>query len=202
VEEHVGAGGPFGQVPATGGGAEIDLDGVWGEVGPFIGIARGKLQDALVAGARPVPCRLGTSITTIDEDDRQASVRFTDGSTGDYDLVVGADGIRSTVRELVFGGVEPTFAGQVAWRSVAPIVLPGSPSVQFWLGEGCFFGLCSVGDSRTYGFGYATHDVGHDPIEGRLGRLRERFAAMRMWTFPIRHATTPLSGRSLGGRGT
>jgi FAD-dependent urate hydroxylase len=48
--------------------------------------------------------------------------------------------------------------------------------VQFWLGEGCFFGLCSVGDGWTYGFGNLTHPREHDPVEGRLERLRARFA--------------------------
>jgi len=155
---------------------DIDLEEVWSDVGPFVGIARSRLQEALVGGARGVPCRLGSSITEIDQDDRQVSVGFTDGSTRDYDLVVGADGIRSTVRALVFGAVEPTFAGQVAWRSVAPFTLPGSPSVQFWLGDGCFFGLCSVGDAHTYGFGYVAQEQRRDPLEGRLGRLREQFA--------------------------
>jgi 2-polyprenyl-6-methoxyphenol hydroxylase-like FAD-dependent oxidoreductase len=154
----------------------IDLDGVWGGVGPLVGIARARLQDVLVAGAQLVPCRLGTSIVSIGEAADGVSVRFTDGSAGDYDLVVGADGIRSAVRALVFGPVEPAFAGHISWRSVAPMRLPGPPSVQFWLGDRCFFGLCPVGDDRTYGFGHVTQERRYDPVEGRLGRLRERFA--------------------------
>jgi 2-polyprenyl-6-methoxyphenol hydroxylase-like FAD-dependent oxidoreductase len=155
---------------------QIDLDSAWGTVGPLVGITRARLQDVLVAGVQPVPCRLGTSITSIGETADRVSVRFTDGSAGDYDLVVGADGIRSAVRALVFGPVEPAFAGHISWRSVAPIQLPGPPSIQFWLGDRCFFGLCPVGDNRTYGFGHVTQERRYDPVEGRLGRLRERFA--------------------------
>lgn len=154
----------------------IDLDGVWGGVGPLVGIARARLQDVLVAGAQLVPCRLGTSIVSISEAANGVSVRFTDGSTGDYDLLVGADGIRSAVRALVFGPVEPTFAGHISWRSVAPTRVHGTPSVQFWLGDRCFFGLCPVGGDRTYGFGHVTQERRYDPVEGRLGRLRECFA--------------------------
>lgn len=154
----------------------IDLDSVWGGVGPLVGISRARLQDVLVAGAQPVPCRLGTSITSIGETAGGVSVRFTDGSAGDYDLVVGADGIGSAVRALVFGPVEPAFAGHISWRSLAPMRLPGPPSIQFWLGDGCFFGLCPVGDDRTYGFGHVAQERRYDPVEGRLGRLRERFA--------------------------
>jgi 2-polyprenyl-6-methoxyphenol hydroxylase-like FAD-dependent oxidoreductase len=155
---------------------QIDLDSVWGDVGPLVGIARGRLQDVLVAGAQPVLCRLGTSVTSIGETAAGVSVSFTDGSAGDYGLVVGADGIRSAVRALVFGPVEPTFGGHISWRSVVPMRLPGLPSVQFWLGDRCFFGLCPVGDDRTYGFGHVTKERRYDPVEGRLGRLRERFA--------------------------
>jgi 2-polyprenyl-6-methoxyphenol hydroxylase-like FAD-dependent oxidoreductase len=48
-------------------------------------------------------------------------------------------------------------------------------SVQFWLGDGCFFGLCPVADGRTYGFGNVTTAWVHDPLSGRLQRLRDRF---------------------------
>jgi 2-polyprenyl-6-methoxyphenol hydroxylase-like FAD-dependent oxidoreductase len=157
--------------------SETDLEELWGEVGPCVGIARASLQQVLVRGAAATPYRLGTSVTSLVEDDRRVSVTFTDGSTGDYDLVVGADGIHSVVRDLTMGKVVPTFAGQIVWRSLAPMRLPGTPSVQFWLGDGCFFGMCPAGDGRTYGFGNTAHQRHHDPVEGRLGRLRGRFAA-------------------------
>lgn len=156
--------------------AAIDLDDMWRDVGPFVGIARARLQDVLVRATAAVPCRLATSVAAITQDDRKVSVTFTDGTQGAYDLAVGADGIRSTVRELAFGEVEPVFAGQIVWRSLAPITLPGPPSVEFWLGEGCFFGLCRVGGGQTYGFGNVTHPRQHDPVEGRRQRVQSRFA--------------------------
>jgi 2-polyprenyl-6-methoxyphenol hydroxylase-like FAD-dependent oxidoreductase len=45
-----------------------------------------------------------------------------------------------------------------------------------WLGDGCFFGICSVGGAHTYGFGNVSRARRHDPVEGRLDRLREQFA--------------------------
>jgi len=155
---------------------EIDLREVWRDVGPFVGTARARLQDALVAGAAGIPCRMGTSVSAIELSSDHVKVDFTDGTTAAYDLVVGADGIRSRVRHLVFGEVKPTFAGQISWRSIAPVELPGRPSVQFWLGNRCFFGLCSVGEGRTYGFGYLSSDRARDPEAGRLRRLRRRFS--------------------------
>ncbi len=155
---------------------EINLDELWGEVGPLVGIARARLQDVLVGGTRAVPSRLGISITSIRESADRVEVRFTDDSSGCYDLVVGADGIHSKVRDLVFGRIEPTFAGHISWRSVAPFQLPGPPSIQFWLGDRRFFGLCSIGADHTYGFGHLTQERQHDPEDGRLQRLRRRFA--------------------------
>lgn len=50
-------------------------------------------------------------------------------------------------------------------------------SLQFLLGDGCFFGLCPVGGGRTYGFGNSTEPRFRDALRGRLERLRNRFAA-------------------------
>jgi FAD-dependent urate hydroxylase len=156
---------------------ETDLKGLWRDVGPFIGIARPALQRVLLAGAAAVPSRLGTSILSLTQAEHRVSVEFSDGSAGDYDLVVGADGISSTVRALTLNGAPPVYAGQMAWRSLAPIRPRGLTKLQFLLGEGCFFGLCPVGDGQTYGFGNVTVPHFHEVGEGRRGRLRERFAA-------------------------
>ncbi len=156
---------------------EIDLEGLWGDVGPFIGVERTKLQQVLLAGAATVPSRLGTSIISLTQDEHRVSVEFSDGSAGDYDLVVGADGIASIVRKLTLSEAPPVYAGQIAWRSVAPIRPRGLTKLQFLLGEGCFFGLCPVGNGQTYGFGNVTELHFHDAVQGRLERLRERFAA-------------------------
>ena len=156
---------------------ETDLEGLWGKVGPFIGIARTKLQHVLLAGAAAVPSRLGTSVISVAQDEQCVSVGCSDGSTGDYDLVIGADGIASTVRKLTLSLAPPVYAGQMTWRSLAPIRPRGLTTLQFLLGDGCFFGLCPVGNGQTYGFGNVTEPRLHDAVQGRLARLRERFAA-------------------------
>jgi len=155
---------------------EIDLEVLWGDVGPFIGIERIKLQAALRSAAEGTPCRLGTRVTAVNQSNGQVGVDFSDRSNGDYDLVVGADGISSTLRQLSLSATPPVYGGQMAWRGIAPIRPGGLTSLQFWLGDGCFFGLCPVGDGRTYGFGNATEQRVQDPVQGRLGRLRNRFA--------------------------
>ena len=153
-----------------------DLEALWGAVGPFIGIERSKLQASLLAGAAAVSCRLGIWITALAQDDHGVSVACNDGNTGHYDVVVGADGIASTVRRLALGAASPVYSGQMTWRSVAPLHPGKLEGVQFWLGDACFFGLCPVGGGRTYGFGNVTAPHVHDPVPGRCERLRRHFA--------------------------
>src|SRR5215471_1903964 len=100
--------------------SETDLVIPWAETGPFIGIERPRLHRALLEGTE-LPCRLATSITSLIQNARGVSVEFTDRTTGEYDLVVGADGIRSTVRKLALNVTPPVYGGQMVWRSIARV---------------------------------------------------------------------------------
>jgi FAD-dependent urate hydroxylase len=158
--------------------SDTDLTAVWGEVGPCIGIVRPRLHSALQQGVADVPCRLGTSVTSLMQDDRSVTVAFSDGTSGAYDLVVGADGIRSTVRALTLRPTPPTYLGAMNWRSVAQIRPAGLESaLQMHMDDGLIFGLVTMGDGRTYSFAISIEPQFHDPVEGRLERLRVRFAA-------------------------
>jgi len=154
---------------------EIHLQDFWNGVGPFIGIERAKLQQALLIGAAAVPCRLGMSVIALRQDHDGVWICFSDGSNGRYDLVVGADGISSGIRELTFGANPPAGAGHIAWRSVVSMRPAKLSDLRFFFGNECFFGLCPVGDGHTYGFGHVAAPHFHDDVRGRLGRLRRRF---------------------------
>jgi FAD-dependent urate hydroxylase len=153
---------------------DIDLAGLWSAVGPFVGISRAALHDVLRSG--PDRCRLGLAVTSVAQDGQRVSVSFSDATAAEYDLVVGADGIKSDVRRLAFGGPAPAYAGQMAWRSLAPIRPRSLDGIKFWLGEDRFFGLCPVGDELTYGFGNLACARRHEPAGGRARRLRDYFA--------------------------
>ncbi len=83
------------------------------------GIPRPILHQILITAARAAGAtlRLGASIEGLSDDGRSVAVRFTDGGSARFDLVVAADGTYSKVREMVFGDAHrPSFTGQGCWR--------------------------------------------------------------------------------------
>jgi len=69
--------------------------------------------------ALPAQCyRPGMPLERFEQDPRSVTAVFADGSRAVGDLLVGADGIRSTVRRLLMPEVEPRYAGYVHWRGV------------------------------------------------------------------------------------
>ncbi|WP_037471489.1 FAD-dependent monooxygenase [Sphingobium sp. DC-2] len=65
--------------------------------------------------------RLGLTVNTLDQDKDGVTVTFSDGSVGRYDLVVGADGLHSQMRKLIFPDAPgAAFVHMGAWRAVFP----------------------------------------------------------------------------------
>ncbi|MGW2515583.1 FAD-dependent monooxygenase [Streptomyces sp. NPDC001617] len=85
------------------------------------GALRSDLQNALCDAvyAHGVQVRLGLSVDRLDQSPRHVDVTFTDGSTGRYDLVVGADGIHSAMRGLIGISARPRPVGMSIFRVVA-----------------------------------------------------------------------------------
>jgi 2-polyprenyl-6-methoxyphenol hydroxylase-like FAD-dependent oxidoreductase len=69
------------------------------------------------AKASGTDIRLGVTAETLDEDETGVTARFSDGSSGRYDIVVAADGIYSATRSMLFpDAAAPEFTGQSVWR--------------------------------------------------------------------------------------
>jgi FAD-dependent urate hydroxylase len=154
--------------------ADIDLDRLWGDVGPCLALPRTELHQILREG---VPVRLGRTIRSLEHLDGPVQVGFDDGSGGDYDLVVGADGLRSTVRRLAVDPRPPLPVGQHSWRFLAA----RPPQVSTWtvmLGRGTSFLTVPVGPGLVYCYADVTADTarGGERDGDPVGRLREWFA--------------------------
>jgi 2-polyprenyl-6-methoxyphenol hydroxylase-like FAD-dependent oxidoreductase len=154
--------------------AEIELAKVWNPVGPCVGITRREFHRILIEGAADVPMRLGATVTSLTQDDDEVNVVFADGSSGTYDIVVGADGIRSSIRELAFGVVRPRHLGQVSWR----FLVDRCDAFKTWtamLGPRRAFLGMPVSPERLYCYADLVTPERTDPCDRRLDQFRALF---------------------------
>jgi salicylate hydroxylase len=95
----------------------------------------GLLADALL-DVDPAAILLDYRLTAIDP---QGIMRFANGTEVQGDVVIGADGVKSIVRDQLFETQPPLFTGQVAWRGVVPLeALPDDVQALppgIWIGE-------------------------------------------------------------------
>jgi len=157
--------------------AVIDTESVWARCGPCVGIRRAELQKSLVDTLGPEKVQFSTTVNALDAQGDAAAVQFTDGTERIYDLVVGADGVRSSIRKLAFDDAQPRYCGQVAWRFLAQC----PPSITGWTlfaGRHGAFLFIPVGRGQAYCYADAAlAEPLDDPLPGRLERLRSRFAS-------------------------
>jgi FAD-dependent urate hydroxylase len=154
--------------------AEIDLDGLWGDVGACLALPRADLHQVLRDG---VAVRMGRTIASLEHLDGPVEVTFDDGRQDSYDLVVGADGLRSTVRRLAVDDRPPVPVGQHSWRFLAPCP-PGITTWTVMLGRGTSFLTIPIGGGLVYCYADITTnpDSPAPPTSDPLAGLRERFA--------------------------
>lgn len=87
------------------------------------GILRPVLHKILADAVRAagIKIRFGASVASLAQSPAAVDVVFTDGARGNYTLVVGADGLSSKIRQLVFPDApKPRFTGQGCWRAILP----------------------------------------------------------------------------------
>ena len=89
----------------------------------YLGLTRPALHDVLFAASKKAGVRfhLGITVSELSQSDDKVEVKFTDGVAHEYDLVVGADGVHSQIRAMVFdAGLTPKFTGEGVWRYNVP----------------------------------------------------------------------------------
>jgi 2-polyprenyl-6-methoxyphenol hydroxylase-like FAD-dependent oxidoreductase len=92
-----------------------------GVIPPIVGIMRSTLHKALVAQVRKLGVRviLGSEVARFhDSGTGLVEVELTKESSESCDILVGADGIRSSIRRELFGPITPEFTGFGTWRSL------------------------------------------------------------------------------------
>lgn len=112
-------------------------------------LARVLGDEALRLGAN---VRLGSTFRALRQNASAVEVEFADGRCRRYDLVIGADGIRSRVREAILPQrYQPEYCGQGCWR----VLIPRTPEIErttLWVGGKLKAGVCPVSAHEMYLF--------------------------------------------------
>ncbi|MFE1229756.1 FAD-dependent oxidoreductase [Streptomyces sp. NPDC058745] len=136
-------------------------------------VLQGILTDAvLAAGARFRP---GRTLTHLAQDSQGAQVRFDDGTSGRYDLVVAADGVHSATRALIGITETPRPTGMAVWRAPAPRP-EGVDRTHLAFGGPAFIaGFCPTGPDTVYAYlvEAARDRTAADPVS-LVREMRER----------------------------
>ncbi len=152
---------------------ELDVANLWAGVGESRALSRADLQQVLLTGVGGA-VRYETAVRDLDLTGPAAKVEFGDGSVAEYDLVVGADGRRSTIRAKAGLGGPATPTGQIVYRSV----VSGGPPISDWvslIGERSQFVAMPMGGRRLYCYADETVEPGTPNPEEPVARLRELF---------------------------
>ena len=118
------------------------------------GIMRPVLHDILSTRVRAagIAVRLGVTAEVLDQDDNGVDVTFSDGVQERYDLVVGADGIFSKTRTMIFpDAAKPQLTGQGCWRIVAPRP-PEVDRAEIYFGGPLKVGMSPISQTHMYVF--------------------------------------------------
>jgi len=140
--------------------------------------ACGERSGAARGGA--VTLRLGTAVASLEERGDEVAVTFEDGSAGAWSLVIGADGLSSTVREALLGDAGPRvrYSGQTCWRFAASTSVTRESSVEIWA-PGKRAGLIQLSEGRIYCYLVASAPEGTPgPGSNEVAMLREQFGWM------------------------
>ena len=111
---------------------------------PYYTFHRADLLDALASGLDRSAIHLGHRLTGIEERSDRTMLAFANGAQVEAEIVIGADGVRSVIRRALYGDDNPTYTGQMVWRSllsasdVPAEVLEPKGHTQ-WVGPGCHF---------------------------------------------------------------
>jgi 2-polyprenyl-6-methoxyphenol hydroxylase-like FAD-dependent oxidoreductase len=145
---------------------------------PTVAIHRGRLQRMLLDHLPADAVHVGRECSEVVAGDGGAVLRFADGSEVEAEVVVGADGAHSRVREAVAPGTRLRYSGQSSYRAVTPFRLPEGFAGVGWevWGPGRRFGFSAIGHGDVYW--YATLDAPAGERDTSPAETRRRLDAM------------------------
>ncbi len=119
-----------------------------------MGMPRPELARILLDRATEVgvKVRFGTTFIGLSQDADGVDVAFSDGATGRYDLVVGADGVRSYTRRALGINLETKSVGMGIWRAFGPRPASVTRTDLYYGGPSFIAGYCPTGEDSLYAY--------------------------------------------------
>jgi 2-polyprenyl-6-methoxyphenol hydroxylase-like FAD-dependent oxidoreductase len=145
---------------------------------PTIGVVRPDLHRVLVGGLEPGVLELGKECTGFEQTGDGVVATFADGTSESGDILIGADGLRSTVRRGLHGDEQLRFAKYASWQALCDYdaAEPREGLFRVIWGPGARFLFYHVAAGRVYWEGiYATEPGGSDPPGQRRQAVLAKF---------------------------
>lgn len=155
-----------------------------------IAIHRATLHEVLLSKLPNTSLHLSKKLKKLEEGTDGLQLHFLDGSTHKADLVIGADGIHSGVRQSIFPQAKERFSKQLCWRGVLPFELEKGMQQtmrEAW-GAGCRFGIVPIENKQVYWFACANYTTAAQTAFKETN-LRELFADFNPMVAQIIQAT-------------
>ncbi len=144
-------------------------------------VHRAELLSALLNELGTENVYLGMTCVGCTQDETGVSAYFADGKVARGDLLVGADGLHSTIRSQLFGATKPRYAGYACWRGVAHTT---RKDIETWAwGKNAQFGITPMNNGRAYWF--AQYNGPEGEREKQVERKREIMDLFGNWHDPI-----------------
>jgi len=112
-------------------------------------LARLLMERAIEVGAKP---RLGVAPVSLRQDEEGVDVEFDDGTSGRYDVVIGADGVRSWTRQAIGIDVQTTPTGMGIWRVFTDRPESVTRTDLYYGGPSYIAGYCPTGPDTLYAY--------------------------------------------------
>ncbi len=155
---------------------------------PSVCVHRAELQRILRDAALscdPNAVQTNRKCVSFEEKNGVVQAAFDDGSHEQADVLIGADGIHSVVRQFLFGVRKPRYAGYFAWRGIAEGVSELLPTGQalFVVGRGIQAGCFHCGKNRIYWF--ITCNAPEHSHPSSAGDKADILAMLEHWRAPV-----------------
>ncbi len=142
----------------------------------LVSIHRARLQSILYKHLPSTSVHLNSPFSKFNQTENGVEVNV-NGDNENFDILIGADGINSMVRNQLFGTVDKRYSGQTCWRGISDITLPPEllgDGKEAW-GKNIRFGFANISENEVYWFAVVNAPEGQVDTKSAKGNLLSLF---------------------------